>query len=182
MAINMELMVLVNRHKDTIFKVVVILFALMVANSIYKKQVSAIEKLKNQNEMETKKIEVLQNISLAEKKLNAYKSLLVKKEAGTIINTINNIAKESGVRIISVRPGQEQKYQAYVKAPFHLVLSTPDYHALGKFINKIESNPDVYLVESVEIKSRILSGPTKDSELKKELDVSLIVSSVAFIN
>jgi len=178
----MELISLVNKHKNKVFKYAIILFSLIVANNVYKKQVSDVEKLKSKNQMEAKKIGVLDEISGLERELGSYKNLLAKKDTGTIINTINNIAKESGLKIVSIRPAQEQRYQGYIKFPFYLMLSTSDYHALGRFISRIESHQDVYIVEAVDIKYSTPQGQAKESVAQRELIVDVAVSNVAFIN
>jgi hypothetical protein len=180
----MELITLANKHKNKILQIAVILLSLIIANNIYKKKVSIeIEKLKQRNQMEEQKIEALDQLGALEKKLDPYKDLLAKKEAGSIINTINSIAKESGLKIISVRPAQEQKfYGCYSKSSFNLILTTPDFHAVGKFINRLENYQDVYLVESIDIKSRVVTGEQRGPSAQKELTVNLVVSHVVFIN
>ncbi len=167
----MKSIAFVNKNKNKLFNLAVIIVAFMIASNIYKQQTKEMESLKSKNNMETTKNAVIENIGGLEKSINAYKNLLVKKDASSVINTISNIAKESGVKIISIRPAPEQRYPDYIKIPLNLVFSASDYHALSRFINEIESYQDVYVVEAAEIRSQ---------EQAKELAVNLTVSSIAF--
>lgn len=165
----MELKALADKNK--ILNLAVIIVAFIIAGNIYKQQTKDIESLKSKNNMETKKNAVIENISKLEKSISAYKNFLAKKDASSVINTISNIAKESGVKIASVRPLAEQRYPDYIKSPFSLALSAPNYDSLGRFISKIESYQDVYMVEAIEARFH---------EQAKELTVNLTVSSIAF--
>jgi len=169
----MELIALANKNKNKLLNLAVIIIAFMIASNIYKQQTREIESLKSKSNTETKKNTVIENISKLEKSIGTYKNLLAKKDAGSVINTVSNIAKESGVKIVSVKPIAEQKHTDYIKFPLNLVLSVPNYHTLGSFISKIESYQDVYVVESIEISFQ---------EQAKALAVSLIINSIAFTN
>jgi len=167
----MELIALANKNKNKVLNFAVIIVAFIIAGNIYKQQTREIESLKSKNNMETKKNTVIENINKLEKSIGAYKGLLAKKDASSVINTVGNIAKESGVKIVSVKPIAEQRQADYIKFPLNLVLTVPNYHTLGSFISKIESYQDVYVVEGIDIKFQ---------EQAKELAVSLIISSIAF--
>jgi len=165
----MELTKFINRNK--ILNLAVILLAFIVSyNAIYKKQVKEEQLLKQKISEETKKNDVLKSIGKSEETISAYKNLLPQKDANLNINSISNIAKASNVKITSIRPAPEQRYPDYIKLPFNLVLTMPNYHALGKFISEIENSQDVYAVEVVNISL---------NEQTKELTVNLTVSSIA---
>lgn len=169
----MELIARANKNKNKLLNLAVIIIAFIIASNIYKQQTREIESLKSKSNTETKKNTVIENISKLEKSIGTYKNLLAKKDASSVINTVSNIAKESGVKIVSVRPSAEQRQADYIKFPLNLVLTVPNYHTLGSFISKIESYQDVCVVESIEIRFQ---------EQTKELAVSLIISSIAFTN
>lgn len=168
----MELRAFAGKNKNKILNFAVIIVAFIITGNIHKQQSKETESLKSRNSMETKNNAVVENIGKLEKSLAAYKNLLAKKDAGSVINTLSNIAKESGVKITSVRPLPEQRYPDYIKSPFNLVLSAPNYHALGKFISKIESYQDVYIVEAIN---------TRFQEQADELSVNLTINSITFI-
>jgi len=161
-----------NKYKNKIFNIAVIILALIFASNIYKKQARDIEALKGMRDVEIKKNKALDSISQLEKKINAYKNLFTKKDASLVINTTGNIAKELGIRIVSIRPGAEQRYPDYIKLPFDLVVSSFSYHTLGKFISKLESCQYVYVIEVVDIKFESQTG-----ELRVNLKLNNIVTT-----
>jgi len=163
----MKLIELTNKYKNRISGIVVIIIALIVTSKVYNVQVLDMQSQKARNDAQIKKNQVLESISKLEKRINAYKNLLAKKDATVILNTMSNLAKESGVKIASFQPRKEEQHPAYVKSTFNLILYAPDYHILGKFISKIENFQDVYLVESIDITSQ-----------GKELTVSFQLSSI----
>lgn len=169
----MDLIELSNKYKNKILNIAIIILALIISSNIYKKQAKEIESLKGKTNVEIKKNNMLKNISQLEKRINTYRNLFAKKDVSLVINTISNIAKESGIKIVSIKPIPEQRqiYPEYIKFPFNLVLTASKYHALGKFISKVEGYRDVYVVDSLEMRFE----PTKE-----ELTVNLKVSSIAF--
>lgn len=165
----MELSALTHKQKTNILNIALIILALIISLNIYKKQVKEIESIKAQKEVEIKKNKVLQEISQLEKRLVLYKNLLPKKDPSSVINNINNIAKESAIKIVSIRPAAEQKYPDYIIFPFDLVIKVANYHALGKFISRVESYTDVYMVEVANIRTEYGA---------KGLTVNLTISSI----
>jgi len=160
-----------DKYKNRVFNLAVILLAIIVALSIYGKQARDVKLLRNKKEVEKKKNVVLGDIVKLETKVDAYRELLVNKDTGSIIGSISNMAKESGVKIISMRPEKEQKYQDYIKLPFSLVVNAFDYHSLGDFVSRIESHSDVYIIEDIRI------NPLNE---KEGLTVNLKLSGIVF--
>ncbi len=68
------------------------------------------------------------------------------------MDTISGIAKDSNVLLVSIKPGTEENQPLYIKYPFVLVIGVDSYHAIGKFISRIENQSDIYLVEAISIK------------------------------
>lgn len=159
------------KHKNKILNVAILLLSLLIASRIYKQQLKELDSLKAKEDLEYKRSEILAGISAAEKKIAAYKILLPKKDASEMINTISNLAKESNVKIVSIRPAQQQKYSEYVKIPFNLILTAPGYHALGNFISRIERFQAVYTVETIEIISQ--TSP-------RMLNINLTLNSIEY--
>jgi Tfp pilus assembly protein PilO len=159
-------------NKNSILNLAIILLSFMISyNAIYKKQVKEEGVLKQKINEEAKKNEVLKNISNKEKTLKAYNNLIPRKDANLIINTLTNIARASGVKITSIKPGQEQRNPDYIKTPFKLTIAAPGYNALGKFIGEIENYRDIYM--AVETLNIMFGGEAR------ELSVNLKVSSIA---
>jgi len=163
---------LINKNKGAFFNIALILLSLFISSKIYKSQGKAIESLREQTLEESKKNEVLQDILSLEKKIGLYKDLLHKKDAASAISTLGNIAKESNINIISIKPYPAQELTDYIKIPFELSVNAPNYHSLGKFISRIENQQDVYVIDSLSINA--------NNELKG-LNVSLKVNTIALI-
>lgn len=172
----MELTVIIDKHKGKILNAAVIIFAVIIANNIYRNQLNEINSLREKKEMELKKKDILGDFTGLESKLNAYKELLGKRDLSVVINDINAIAKSSNVKIISIKPSEEESYPEYVKFPFELVVTTVNYHALGKFVSALENSSIVFLVEGVNVRSE------SDTEGKAEiLNANLRISNIAFL-
>jgi hypothetical protein len=162
-------------NKKNIINFIIIVIALPIAINIYKSQVKSIELLKNKKDIELKKNEVLQNISISEKTVNSYKDILNRKDISLVLNRISDIAKKSGVKIIWLKPVAPQDYSIYIKYSFDLAVDVDNYHTLGKFISALESNPDVYFVERLTIKST--EGPGELAQAEK-LTINLTLSTI----
>jgi Tfp pilus assembly protein PilO len=174
----MDIISIINKHKNKVLNILVIFVALIIALNIYKGQVKAIKSLENQKDMETKKNEILGTLSGLEKNINSYKDFFTKKDISSLVNMLTNIAAESNIKVIAIKPLKEQNYAAYVKYPFDLVISAASYHQLGKFISKIESFPEVfYTVESMNMRS--ISEKAK-IEQGERISAGLVVSTVFY--
>lgn len=167
----MDLTEAINKHKNRIFNIAVIILTVFIASNIYKKQGREVELLNAKKDAGTKKNSVLESISQLNNRINSYKNLLAKKDANLVINTISNIAKALGIKIVSVKPAMEQRFADYTKYPFDLMVSAPNYHALGKFISGLESYNDIYFIEAFNISFE---------KTTKELNITLRISSAIF--
>lgn len=164
----------INKNKNKVFNVVLIIVALFFAWNIYKKQIVKIDILKSDIIEEEKKNRALKIIGVLGGKVDSYRRLLVKKEVSFLMNDINNIAREAGVNIISIKPSGEEQQADYVKYNFDLTVSASDYDGLAKFINALEVNKSVYMVDVLEIRSNSYNR-------EKELNANLRVSAVAML-
>lgn len=169
---------LIKKYKKKILNIAIIfILTLIINNAVYKRQTQIIESLEQKKDSEIKKNALLEGFTYLEKSFNSYKNLFYKKDVSLIINTINNIAKEADVKVISIKPDKERDYTAYIEYPFKLVISSASYHAIGNFISKIENSPDIYMVESMEIE---LGTGWTDLNLTGRLIVNLILTTVSF--
>lgn len=146
---NLNTAELLQKHKNKMVNIAVIVFALIVANNVYGIYARKIEALQLQKEGEIRKNEILSAISQSEKKINAYKQLINSKDLSAVLNTISNLAKDFSVSIISVRPRGEVDYSAYTRYGYEMTVLAKDYHSLGKFISKLEDSPDIFMVYSL---------------------------------
>lgn len=176
----MEISGLLSKYQGKLFMVGIVLVTLIFVVNLYGGQNKKIEMLQATRDSEMKKNEVLVSINNFEKKMNSYKKFFNKRDISSVINTISNMAKESNVKIISMKPRQEENFPAYIKYPFDIVIGVDSYHVIAKFINKIENYPDVFFIDRFEIKSL---EKVKDSEQQAhKLFVGLTISTVVFKN
>lgn len=148
----MEASQLINKIKDNAFNVAIILLAFLISYNIYKKQNQEFSILFETKAGEFKKNEILGRIMGLEKKIEVYKNFLRDKDENLLMRSINEIARAADVRIVSIRPSFQQVVSEYIlEYPFELTVETEDYHALGRFISKVENYADFYLVEQLNI-------------------------------
>jgi Tfp pilus assembly protein PilO len=170
----MDLNTLLTKHKNKFLNVAIIILSLILANNFYKNSVSELAKLKEQEKNEGMKTEILKTLSRLESRLNQFTASLGRKDSNYIISNINGIARETGIRISSIKPEQESKNADYIKTPFNMALKAPSYHVAGKFVSKLESSGDVfYVIDTLRM------VPSSDGE---GLDINLKLTSVAVAN
>ena len=144
----------INKHKNKLLNILVLIIAVIVAYNIFKVQNLKAVSLENKKETEIKKNEVLAEINKLENKIGSYKKFINRKDVPSVINTINNIAKESMVKIVSIKPQPDKDDNPdYAVYSFSLLVNAEDYHALGRFIAKLESSSDLYSVDNLDIKT-----------------------------
>jgi Tfp pilus assembly protein PilO len=161
----------INKNKNKVFNIVLIVIALIVASNIYKKQVADINTLKANIEEEEKRNKTLVNIGKLDTKIESYRVLLPKKETSSYMNDINNIARDAGIKIMSIKPSGEETSPDYTKYLYDLTVSSSDYDSLARFINTLEVNKTVYMVDLLDIRS---SSYNKEKELSANLRVSAV--------
>lgn len=167
----------INKYKNQMVNIVIIALSLIIANNIHKAQNRIVESLRAEKEEAIKKGEVLAEINQLEKKIDVYKKGLTKKDASVLINNINNLARESDIKIVSLRPQEEKDYPAYIQYSFSMVISALDYHQVGKFVSKLESSPDIYTVDSLNLRP---STGEVEGVRPSEVTADLILSTIFF--
>jgi len=156
--------VYINRYKNRILNVAIIVVSLFTAYNIYKDQAKAIQILNGNKQKEIEKNEILGNISKVDKKIRTYKAFMNKKDVSLIIDNLGKIAENSNTKLLSIKPDPEQIYPLYVKYAFNLGLVVDNYNTLGKFINKLEKSDDVYVIETLGVFAEHSSS--KEAEMK----------------
>lgn len=142
---------LIQQHKNKVVNIAVIIITLTFAINVFKNQRANIAQLKAQKDTEAKKNVVLKDILQIEQKFITLKNVINKKEVSTIISKVGEIAKDSAVKIASLKPQTERDYPVYIKYSFDLVVSASDYHGIARFINKLERSSDIYIIDSINI-------------------------------
>ena len=167
----MELSASLNKYKNIVMNLALIILAVIVSGNIYKRQSADLASINRNIAEEKKKNKVFDNLGKLEKKIDAYKKVLPGEEATTVINVLNAIAKDFNVRITSIRPAPEERKDDYTKSAFQLNIVVSGYQALGRFISALENHPIFFVVEGVGINS---------DRQTQDMNVSLVVSKIAF--
>ena len=167
---------LINKHKAKIINAAVILICLFIALKVYGSQVKTINSLEQAKDGEAKKNDVMNEISVLDKRINAYSKLFGKLDSESVINSVNNIAKISNIDIVSVRPGNEQKGAEYIKIPLEVVIDINSFNSLGNFVKNIENDKIVYVFDGMELRAGMM-GDSGKPKLSATLRLNAIASS-----
>jgi len=165
-----------SKNKNKIINAGVILLAIFIALYLYGMQNQQLDSLVENKNEEIKKSEVIESLNRVEKRIDSYKQTFNRKDLGSVIGAMTDIAKDTRVKVISVKPGAEQQYAEYIRTSFLIVVRVADYHALGLFISKVENYKDLFLVEDVNITT--VSNNQADKKAEKDLDISLKISTI----
>lgn len=173
---------LLLKEKNKVLNAVVILAAVFIAVNIYKAQAKAVAGIRELKDIEFKKNDVINEISRYEKNIDSYKEFLVKKSSGAVINTINDIANECGVKILSLKPSGVQEFSLYTKQPFDLSIAAPDYHAIGAFISKLEGHSDMYTIDAINMRAvgELAVNPENEGPKTYNISAELRLSKISF--
>jgi Tfp pilus assembly protein PilO len=176
----MALMDDLNKYKNTLLNVVLVLAALVVSYNLYEKQDKVLRELKRQKAEQVDKNKVLEEIGMFDQKIKALKDGVNKNDVSLSLNTISRLAKANSIGIISIRPLPKQSYPLYTKYPFTLEITIENgYNSLGMFISDLENDPGIYFVESVNIRNKT-SAPQGGSPPERSLAASVTVYTIMF--
>jgi Tfp pilus assembly protein PilO len=167
---------LIDRYKSKIANLLLIIIFVLISINIYKAQVKNMNSMKERKDVDAKQNKSLEDLSQLQKKIDGLIDFVNNKDISATITNFNNIAKESSIQIISIKPIGEQELPLYVKYPFELMVEATNYHKIGKFISKIESDPSIYAVEYLTMR------PVYETQYGsvKKIDTSLKISTFLF--
>ncbi len=117
---------LFTKHKNKLLNTGIIILAIIIASYIYSSQNQELISLGQKKDQEIKKNSVLESISRVEKKTDAYKQFFAVKELGEVVDELTNIAKDTRVQLLSVKPGTKEKQQEYIKTSFLISVRAQD--------------------------------------------------------
>ncbi|MCX5699034.1 MAG: type 4a pilus biogenesis protein PilO [Candidatus Omnitrophica bacterium] len=174
--INIEL---IERNINKIINFGVIILALVIALRLHKSANDQVSSLIQQQNNELEKNKVIEEIAALEKKAEIYTKVFVKKDLAGIMGVISDIAKDTSVKIVSVKPYAEDELENYFNSSFLITLTAPSYHALGDFISKIENHKDIYLVSEISINSIVSNPGAKGAQA--DLGVNLKINTISYL-
>lgn len=160
------------KRKDVVVSVIVLAVALIVAKSLYQSQLKQKTLLQQQRDAELKKNELFKQMSGIKRRVESYEQALV-KNPDAVMNHISDVARDSNVKIASLKPVLGQGGEFYVPNTFSLNVEADNYHTLGMFVSKLERNPELYIIEEIEI-VQLVENEAKGGILKAAIQVSAI--------
>lgn len=160
------------KYKNRVINVLILVVATFIAYKVYVGQQQTMKLLTQQKEDETKKNAELLSIGKSEKRFEAYKKYINQKDLASVMDTISNLAITSGVRIASMRPGEEKIGAVVSEYMVHYTVLAKSYHSLGNFIGHLESHPFILKVNKLDIK------PSQDGDSSDLITVNLEITTV----
>jgi Tfp pilus assembly protein PilO len=170
---------LIERNKNLIVNIAVVIVALFIAWHLHQSANQKIGLLVQQQGSELEKNKIVEEISALEQKSENYKNTFVKRDLSEIMDILTQVAKNSSVKILSVKPFAEEPNENYYNSSFLITLKEVSYHALGDFISKVENHKDIYLVSEINISS-VSSQPSAPSD-RNELGVILKINTISYL-
>ena len=170
---------------NQIINIVILCVAGLVAINIFKGQNKKINELRQTQEEQKQKNELLYRMGDLKNRIEFYKEKFKRRDRREIINTITSLATATGVKIISLTPLEQipwdikSKSEIYDKVFFKLAIQVNSYHQLGRFISRLENNAVMFAVNSLGLTLPLGRKIELAAELEKK-PVELVISEVYF--
>jgi len=115
------------------------------------------EILKAKEELqETQKIarikdKLIQEINTLRESIDYYERRIPSEKAiSWLLIELSRVARETGIKYLSITPQPEEKKESYIKVPIRIEIQC-GYHNLGKFLTKIENSQRFMSVDNIGI-------------------------------
>ncbi|MFH1441406.1 MAG: type 4a pilus biogenesis protein PilO [Candidatus Omnitrophota bacterium] len=168
-----------GKYKNKIINILIIIIAVVIAVNIYKNYFVSIKGLNSQKEEEIEKNAIVERIIKLQKEFNKYKNFINNKDISGIINNINITAKDTGVKILSIKPENSRKEGIYEVYPFRASISARQYSEIGNFIGALESDPKIFIIESIDLTvQKEAIREEKQKPVENVLNANLVVSTI----
>lgn len=148
---TIKISVTINKYKNVLSNVALILIALFVGFKVHNGEEAKYAVLSKVKEDELRKNDALKAISDTQMNVKAYQSAINKKDMSNIVGSIGKIARDSSVRITSIRPDNEVDLRLYTKFNYELSCATSGFHNIGKFLEALENAPELFSIENMSI-------------------------------
>lgn len=173
---NINFSTLLKSRKILINSALIIL-ALIISINTYSRGSRIRTVVKEEVNLETKKNDIMSQIAGTEKKILAYRDLLKERDISLVINNISHIAHDSGLKIIVVKPEHQKDLGVYQLLFAHLTVLAENYHKIGEFISKLESDTGLYKIDYLRI---TLNERNVPGETNFNLFVDLVITVIIF--
>ncbi|MFH1678317.1 MAG: hypothetical protein ABH914_01715 [Candidatus Omnitrophota bacterium] len=170
-----------------VINLIIFVVAALVAINIYKGQNNRVSEIIQIKQEQEKKNALIKKIKGLREKIAVRKTTHSVRDRREIINTITSLAIDVGVKIVSIKPEQGsgdsriEKNPTYDKNFFNIMLEVRDYHQLGNFIGRLESDPIMFGIEFLRLNTSLSETDTEITLIRK-IRVDLIISEAFFKN
>lgn len=165
----------INDYKNQILNIAIIILAIFIASKIYNGQSKEVALLTEKKDVEARKNIVLEEIRKSENKITSYKDFINSKQLSSVVNKLNEIAKQLPINILSIKPAGEQEFPLYIKYPFSMRIEANDYHMIGELLSLLESNPMIFHAETVAMYPEELRMGSKIGKIIAEIKVDTYI-------
>jgi len=141
----------IAQNKNILLNALIIIIVFIFSVKIYLKQTNLITSLNESKSLETNINQILNSIIKLDETVNSYTRFVNKKDLASVLNTLTSIAKVSEVKILSIKPIDIIDHPLYIEYPYNITVKTDNFDNIGKFLSKIESHKDVYIVTNANI-------------------------------
>lgn len=144
----------IQKDKKRVVNIAIFIVSIAIACIISVSQGQVRKALSLKRDAEIKRNELLSGLSQSEKTIESYREALIhEKDAPAFVNTINSIAKEMNVEVLSIKPEPQIQETEYIRYHFIVIIQADNYHAIGKFIARIEGYSESNFVQTLSIKT-----------------------------
>ncbi|MDD4909980.1 MAG: type 4a pilus biogenesis protein PilO [Candidatus Omnitrophica bacterium] len=162
--VNEQLKLLLARQ-DILAYIVMALIILFVSTKFYSFQTQKVERAKEAQSEENKKVDLLGGLVKIEQEAGPYQQFFSRREQVDIINEISGIARQEEVKVSSIQPLEIAKEKAFTREGFSISLEAK-YHSIGRFVNRLERSGSFFRIEKLSLaqQSRWSGKPDKQPE------------------
>ena len=139
-----------SRIYVSIAAIIIIIISLIISRQIYINNARQINILKSQINDFDKKNNLLSQIKTKYSEVNLLESEIKDIDINTLINKVSLIAKEVGLRVISVKPSKTAQEKYFDILSFSLILKG-SYHNTGIFCGRLENLQELLKIDEISI-------------------------------
>jgi len=122
-------------------------------NFIVSPGIGQIKKIRQEKELETKKAVVLEDIAALQTKNKRYRPMLSEsQEVSWLIEALNQMAQASSIALTSVTPLAAEPVAGFKRIPVR-IQTAGNYHQIGDFVSRVESESHFIKIDSVEMEN-----------------------------
>jgi len=109
------------------------------------------EELRETQKIAHMKDRLIQEINALRESIDYYERRIPSEKAiSWLLIELSRIARQTGIKYLSIIPQAEQKKESYIKVPIKIEIQC-GYHSLGRYLSKIENSQRFMSVDNITI-------------------------------